>query len=90
MTTLTADPIKLWVLTLAEHAHVRVAEAKIDMAGSIVTVPLRSVAEATRVASMLDTIAEDVMTTITCGRIAVWTTVLGREVCFRADVPVIA
>ena len=87
MTTLTADPIKLWVLTLAEHAHVRVSPAAIDTATEPVTVPLRSVAEASRVAAMLDTVADDAMTTITQGRIAVWTTVLGREVCFRADVP---
>ena len=87
MTTLTADPIKLWVLTLAEHAHVRVAATAIDTATEPVTVPLRSVAEASRVAAMLDTVADDAMTTITQGRIAVWTTVLGREVCFRADVP---
>lgn len=88
MTTITADPIKLWVLTLAEHAHVRVSEAKIDTTTEPVTVPLRSVAEVTRVGAMLVTLnAEDLVFNIEDNRACVLTQALGRPVRFTADVP---
>lgn len=88
MTTLTADPIKLWVLTLAEHAHVKAYESAIDTTGSVVTVPLCSVEDVTRVGAMLVTLnAEDLVFNIEDNRACVLTQALGRPVKFTADVP---
>ena len=79
-----ADPVVLWIETLTEHANVRMSRKRIDTTSDPVTVTLLSAAEALRIANTCDEMS---ILTATQGRFCVWTRALGREVCFRADVP---